>query len=301
MTPSSEPQGLPESLSRARRDIEAWRRACVEEALAETAPAWVREDLETLMQDNDAIVRFLRSESTRLRRAAISLVGLVCPRDQRFLPDAIRLAFEDPEPTVRGAGLAALWRLREHVASSGAALVGLLDELFAASPQNDAEAARFIAELRFARKRLWETAWRNAAGAHAPRMGENREFTRSYLTHRDPEVRCAAIIALQQHWEPSGALSALCEELSLRDPDVKVRALALACLSGHYAGTNDKRVAGIAARLARDGSEANEVRIAAYRALLAVRSPLSQAAWAAAMPTFQFPEEVDWRLVDEFL
>ena len=250
------------------------------------------------MQDNDAIVRFLRSESARFgRRRSRWWVW-----SAHGTSDSCPTRFGWPSRTRSRrfeAGLAALWRLREHVASSGAALVGLLDELFAASPQNDAEAARFIAELHLP-ERLWETAWRNAAGADAPRMGENREFTRSYLTHRDPEVRCAAIIALQQHWEPSGAYPRLRGAVTAQ-PRREGPRLALACLSGHYAGTNDKRISGYRGATAHDGSEANEVRIAAYRAFLAVRSPLSQAAWAAAMPTFQFPEEVDWRLVNEFL
>ena len=175
MTPSSEPQGLPESLSRARRDIEAWRRACVEERSRKRRRHGSRGPRDAYAgQRRDRPIPAQRKHAPS--GAAISLVGLVCPRDQRFLPDAIRLAFEDPEPTVRGAGLAALWRLREHVASSGAALVGLLDELFAASPQNDAEAARFIAELRFARKGCGRRRGAMPRGARAPHGGKSRVY-----------------------------------------------------------------------------------------------------------------------------
>ncbi len=139
------------------------------------------------------------------------------------------------------------------------------------------------------------------AGPHLAAMLESRVSAQSYMTHADPQLRCAAIVVLSMHWGNTAELAQTCEELLFYDPSLKVRLQALVAIEGFYGGTDDPRIGDMVARIVFEESHPSELRHAAYRALFAIRGMPTASLLRALSASFRFPEDVDRAFVDSFL
>ena len=153
-------EDLPAALERARRDVLAWCGVRGRDKEAKWAE-WAGSDLQVMLRERDATIRFLQSPETGLRLAAVALVAEYWPANGVFAADTLRLAFEDPDPRIRGAALVALTPFGRYIADPSGFLPALLRQLFAAGVkevlaefrrgQGDKEA-----RMRETMRRLWE-------------------------------------------------------------------------------------------------------------------------------------------------
>lgn len=146
-------------------------------------------------------------------------------------------------------------------------------------------------------------AWveRQLGADRAAPMFEDKNTAEAYLQHSEPECRIAAIAVLAHHWAADDTLGAICERLLLADPDARVRSFAATYVGACHAGTDALRAGKRLAEVVWRNSEPHEVRLAAYRALLAIGLPRGAALPRDLRDDFRFPEDVDWRFVDSFL
>jgi hypothetical protein len=257
-----------------------------------------------MRRDRDALVKCLRASERRLRLAALSLIAEsdYWHANERFAAEALRLAFEDSDPAIRGAALESLLSMKQCVDDSTGFLRKLLEEIFPRAPSDLVAAA-----LRESREREavayqgMRKMWEDDAGPHASRMLESRASAESYLVHPDPRVRRGALLVLSIHWKPNKAFGESCESLVRKDADPKVRSLAMACLAECYSGTDDRRVGAFAAQVLYDASSTVDVRVAAYHALFIVRGRPLLASLPPGSAEFRFPADVDWSFVESFL
>ncbi len=292
----SAPNDFLGSLKRACHDFEVWWEVQSDDKKMKWSE-WAGTSLKEMMRDREVTIRFLQSSDVSLRLAAISLVAEYWPPSERFAADTLRLAFDDPEPKVRGAALMALWQMKQYISDPTKFLDRLFCRLFPVSVQEAIKIRRGLAEKQLLAKKMWNEAWQKAAGSHALRMAESREVTESYLHHPEPEVRCAAIMALGHHWGPDQQFPQICERLVFEDSNAKVRSLALSCLAGCYVQTDDTRIGDLIAQLVLNESEPHTIRLAAYHALLMIRGMPIEALSEAMSTHFRFPEDVDWAFV----
>lgn len=157
-----------------------------------------------------------------------------------------------------------------------------------------------IARFEAVRRRMWEAL----AGPLLPSMLKDRNAAESYLTHSDPSIRVCALCLMTDYWDPTQYSIEMSVRMALGDPDSKVRGVAVACLGKRYAGTNNREVGRLLARLVVDGASPLEERTGAYTALFALRG-LPIESWprypAGPLAHFDFAEDVDWSFVSSFL
>lgn len=301
MIPFTPPQDFTAALEQARRDIAIWNGAIGDDADQKVAE-WAGQHRKALLLERETTIRFLQSPDRDLRLAATALVALYWLPDERFAAHTVRLAFRDPDAAIRGAALVALRMLR-HLVSDPADFLGrLLGDIFPApSMQAVEERKRKFAEHSAYAQQAFRKMWEEGAGSHVDAMLESRDATEAFLTHAEPQVRCAAILALKHHWQPDDKFPRLCERLLLEDPDLEVRGLALSGLAGCHALTDHKRVGELVAQLVLSDSEPDTLRAAAYRSLLMIRGMPVGMYVQAVSPDFRFPADVNWDLVKSFV
>ena len=124
-------EDLPAALERAQRDVLAWCGVRGRDKEAKWAE-WAGSDLQVMLRERNATIRFLQSPETGLRLAAVALVAEYWPANGVFAADTLRLAFEDPDPRIRGAALVALTPFGRYIADPSGFLPALLRQLFAA-------------------------------------------------------------------------------------------------------------------------------------------------------------------------
>jgi hypothetical protein len=293
---------FPATLSRARADWNAWssaRRGDKEAKLAE----WAGEGLKKMKCEVDATLLSFTSPETSVRLAAVSLVAEHWLGPERFAAEVLRLAFEDPDPAVRGGALFALSLSSKYVADPTGVLRRLLSELFAATgPTGAPNRLREIEEWEARIKETRRKRLQDIAGPHAAsRIMECRGSAEAYLRDDDANLRLAAILALQYEWKPNKEFEQHCERLLRDDPDIEVRSVALISLAGCYAHTDDKRVGQLSARLVYDDAMPRALRRAAYSALFCIRGVPEDGIGPLRRADFRFPDDVDWAFVDSFL
>jgi hypothetical protein len=217
-----------------------------------------------------------------------------------FAAAAIRLAIDDADPIVRGAALVAVLKMKHLVDDPTGFLRALLADLFPREANQVSEAVQREARARFHYGNLRKMRER-IAGPYAQSMLESRTSAESFLAHPDPVARCGALVFLKNHWKPNETFAATCERLVSQDPDPKVRALAMACLAGCHAATDDRRVGDFVARFVHDDSSPVELRTAAYLALFTLRGVPLWEAFKGTASEVRIPDDVEWAFVDSFL
>ena len=295
------PDSYSEALFQAHSDLRAW--TAIRADWKRTVSSTIAQDaLDEMMRHRDATIKSLRNTDASARLAAIALVGEYWPQSERFVDDALRLAFEDSVPGIRGAALFAVFLHKHFIIDATGFLTQLLNDLFPPLPPHAAEERRCA--LR-AQKLYVEEVWlrrrRSMAREYSAAMMASRESAESFLNHSEPQLRQAALLCLKYDWEPDAAYQQHCERLLLEDSDVRVRSLALACLAECCRGTDHVRIGRLFASLVREESVATSLRCTAYRALFTLRGMPPESVLQVATSKFRFPEEVDWALVDSFL
>jgi hypothetical protein len=138
----------------------------------------------------------------------------------------------------------------------------------------------------------------NKAGPRLQIMLEDLGTTKALLKDPDPNVRCAAMSVLIDHWKSGTEAATFAEHMAFADPEMEVRAFAVTCLGSCYSGTNDKRIGQILAGVVYNEDQHPKVREAAYRALFHIRgSPVRE---RPSMSRLRFPEDADWSFVKTF-
>lgn len=127
-------------------------------------------------------------------------------------------------------------------------------------------------------------------------MLQGQEETVSFLEHANVEARFAALCLLANHW-PRNERAAHKVEALLKDRDEKVRGAAILCLDTYYKNSRDPRIAKLLSEIARNQSEAQEVRRAAYFGLIHIVKEWLE--WPSIV-SFRFPEDVDWECVNSY-
>jgi len=298
------PSDLEGAIRQAGRDVECWRRARGKKADGKWAECAVDKDsLALMMRNREATTRSLDSPNVGIRLAAASLLADCWTGNERFTAQLLRLAFHDSESLVRGAAIHALWLVKHHVTDATGFLHKFFDELFPLPPKEvRAELLRGLREGRRLRLGAMEARWRDLAGTHAAAMAESRTAAESYLSHRDPKLRRAALLALKYHWTPDEAFAGYCERLVFEDQNVDVLSLALSCLAGCYSHSDDQRVGRLAAQIVLDDSAPKRLRATAYCALFTIRGmPTKAFLTAHRSSSSRFPENIDWAFVDSFV
>jgi hypothetical protein len=254
-----------------------------------------------MARSRDATVAFLKNPDPQLRLAAIASIVVYWQPWEQVTAEALRLAFEDPEASIRGASFAALLPLRGHVIDPTGYLRRLLASVFPLSETQVAELKRTVREGEAFVREMVQRVSQNLAGPILANMLESRESAESYLANVEPDLRCAAIVVVGMHWGNTAEFAQVCETLLSFDTSLKVRLHALAALEGYYSGTDDQRIGDTVARIVYGEPYPAELRRAAYRALFPIRGMPTEAYLRAASPTFRFPDDVDWSFVDSFL
>jgi hypothetical protein len=297
----------PESLARAQEDLRKWslRYPVLKGAdLNRTNwKKWAGSDLAPMMASREATRTYLQHADPNLRRTAACLVtGFWLPGSEYFLQDILRLAFVDPDESVRGAALQSLWFLSPYLADHGE----LVRRLFPLTSSTRQSLEQVLSELKETREenkqrmiRVYNNArskWRALAGPYGARLESSREFAEECIGNDDSALRRAAISVLYYEWKAIPFLADKCEDLVVNDPNVLVRCEAATTLGACFAGTGDSRVGRRIAGIVRDKSENAELRWRAYRALLMIRGmPIS-----AYFSSGSQPETFDWEFVSTF-
>jgi hypothetical protein len=132
------------------------------------------------------------------------------------------------------------------------------------------------------------------------RMVSNYEYAKACLSDPLRDRRLASLLISWQFYKRNDReFQDVCRQISLNDPDVRVRGAALFALGSCLAGTDDPRVGGFLAHTMRDSSLPDSVRHFAYAGLWRLRGlPESD---RPRLERYRIPEDVDWDLVDSFI
>jgi hypothetical protein len=145
--------------------------------------------------------------------------------------------------------------------------------------------------------------WRRLAGDLLSEMLHSEGAALRFLPHNSAEVRTAAVEVLKNHWRVrrAGEFSHACERLAVCDAAPGVRHAAVLSLGQCFEFSDDVRVGALLAHVVRDESEADEIRRAAYFALIRVRRSGTRLHPSAAATLKDLRGEIDWVFVDESL
>ena len=298
---------FPEALQRARTDLEAWTKVRGDPQV-KIWVRWAGERLTQMMKTPRATIQFLDDPEPRLRLAAVALLAEYWRPGEVFAAPAIRSAFEDPEPAVRGGALLPLRFLDQYIEDASGRLGQLLHSVFRVFPPlPEAERQRISNELNefhsHAEKiaRVDERREKELAGASFSQMSASRESCESFFSHPDPALRHAAIVMRCNRWPHTKELGRVCEKLFFDEPDPRVRSMALTALALCYFRTDDERVGDLVARAVYDERQPAKLRSNAYHLLSSVRPVPREVFKRTISGTFRFPDDVDWSFVESFL
>jgi len=132
---------------------------------------------------------------------------------------------------------------------------------------------------------------------------ESRQAAQQFLTDPDPRLRRAGIQLLRGKFGATSEFLDHFERLALSDFDEGVRIASLGALIDYYSGTQNQRIGKLLAEMVRNESLSLLFRDIAYQGLFRVhRLPIDD--WPEvkrATGRFNFPEDVNWNLVDVLL
>ena len=149
-------------------------------------------------------------------------------------------------------------------------------------------------------RKSMEDSWRVQAGNLADSMINDVEAARRGLSHEDSNIRNVALSILATNLEMRSNLqfTQTCERMALFENDAAVRSNACACLGLCFTNTHDLRIASLLSKVVVSTVESVNARYVAYVSLLMVMGRFDE--WKSRAITFQFPEEVDWNIVQTY-
>ena len=287
---------LREAIERGRADVEAWSRG--RDGHRGVGPAG--EYIAEMTRSRSTTCDFLKASDTRLRLVAVTLVADYWPPWRGFAAQTLRLAFEDQEPSIRGAALVAIRLLREYIVDPAGHLRTLLEGIFPMTSAEVAATGHMADEIEAFIETKINNISQKLAGSFLPVMLESRASAESFLHHSDPQLRCAAIFIIRRRWGATAELAQACEDMLFSDPSLKVQLQAVAALDGCYFGTDDPRIEATLAKLVCDDSQPDDLRRSAYVALFNISGMPVDAVLRAASPALRLPQDVDWAFVKGF-
>ncbi len=169
-----------------------------------------------------------------------------------------------------------------------------LDELLQRVKSSQRSSDQAVARYRSTQNAQWQ----QLAGAALEQMLQSRQAAEKFLSDADPKRRIAALSILASHWKPDGNLAAVTEKLAFDDSDLEVRNVAVLVIGDCFVGTNDARATKMFAGLVNDSAHPETFRQWAYLGLCKVCRPIDD--WPD-VPTFRFPDDVDWHFVHSLL
>ena len=145
--------------------------------------------------------------------------------------------------------------------------------------------------------------WQRLAGDFLPELLRSKDDAIRLVEHPLARVRGAAIQVLNYHWKcrEDGRFAKICESLGTRDPDMFVRHNALLALGSCFQYTDDTRISVLLAKIVCNQTESDEIRHAAYLALLSVRKPATRLHPTPLVTMNGIRKEIDWGFVEESL
>ena len=293
-----------EMRQRAASDIAEYRRTL--EGGAEAAwNAWASAQLRAMKNAPDLTARSLESADPATRLTAASLVAEYWPCNELFAAPCLRLAFEDPDPAIRGAALVSLvYKLHPLIDDASGVFQELRGLLWNLAPIPDELAHKVLREIDAAKARIRAVELsdlKQLAGEQLAEMCDSCTVAAMYVEHPAPNLRRAAIGVLYRYWRSDYDIRTVCMRLIVGDRDTDVRVEAEETLAAVCAGTNDAEAGRFLARIVRDASEPVKVRQRAYLALFFVRPMPVRRMLDVASREFRFPEDVDWDFVNSFI
>ena len=286
-------------VARGKLDVEAWRQARGDDKEPPWGE-WAGDQLEPMKRSRAVTSLNLKSQDASQRLAAVAIVAEHWLAGRTFAQDILRLAFDDPEPAIRGAALTALQLHAQFIADPTRTLRKLLAELFPFRPQSRREKHSRDEWYDERLKGILRKALGDKRNEDASRILESRSGAESYLTHADSELRRWALFALSNLWKKDDKLAQLFEKLACEDPNVQVRSKALFCLAS-YTGAGNERIEQLIAWIVFDSCEPREIRICAYQCLfLVARAKCPDALHPSKIESFRVPEDIDWAFVKSF-
>lgn len=145
---------------------------------------------------------------------------------------------------------------------------------------------------------LSERRLRELAGPHLETMRRTPDATLKRVTDPDPKLRVAALRLADRHWNLSGALGTVYENMALNDSDNDVRDEAIRGLGTCFARTKDPRIGHLLASIALNGRLPDVLRLTAFTSLLRLHRNLDYSGTSPLVPVSL--EEIDWAFVDEY-
>ena len=138
-------------------------------------------------------------------------------------------------------------------------------------------------------------------GSNLEQLLNEGSFVTSWLESSDPQQRVAALCALSEYWDPSlrKGFMPWFERLAKEDINPEVRLTAISALGAMHSGTSDLPIMNLLARFVSDSEEEEEIRKAAYLAMLAIGN--TEGVLLPSYFGFTFPNDVNWELVDSYL
>jgi hypothetical protein len=119
------------------------------------------------------------------------------------------------------------------------------------------------------------------------------------LEDANPRIRRTSLYLLVEHWDQGAEVVGRCEQMACDDPDVEVREDAIRGLGHYYADSQDRRIGKLLATLTRSEQEPAAVRLEAFRSLIVLSGRAT--CWPKLLLALEFPQDVAWELVDQFL
>ncbi|HEY1785435.1 MAG TPA: hypothetical protein VGG30_07790, partial [Pirellulales bacterium] len=230
-----------------------------------------------MIGSREATKSCFRHAEASVRRTAVCVAASYWSRGSEMLvADCLWLAFEDEDPTVRGAALQALSRQMPYIVDRSGWLRRLFDPAAERPADDEADSRLEAIEASVNMMRTWAAAKARdsvgeLAGPFATKMHSSMSAARDSLNNADPRIRRAAIIALSFKWKAYELLAVRCEQLARHDPDDSVRVQAARTLGACYARTDDVRIGRLLADTVWDSSARADLRRSAYESLLMIR------------------------------
>jgi hypothetical protein len=262
------------------------------------------------MQRLSAAESYLSHEDTNLRLASLFVISDRWRDNESFIQKCQELAVNDPDQTVRGV---ALWVIAELFRAQQ--LTQLVKSFKTRYQINDiSQLQNTVASWQEAMHELRERVyygnapWQHKCEAlsHSPDysqlIGKSLESLEVLLSHSDPKLRLGGVTLLSEYHGATAEFLDQFENLVLTDSDDAVRMAALSALIDHFSRTQDQHFERVLADIVGDDSLSLIFRDVAYQGLFRVhRLPVED--WPEvkrATGHFEFPQDVDWALVNVF-
>lgn len=298
---------LDEMIEQARRDIEAWNNVYTSFSASKGSllHSLAGPLLPSMMQSPQGTKAYLEHPDPSLRMAAALLVYNYWLANELFAPACLRLAFNDPDQTVRGVALLALTGLCKYIYDPTGSLKPFFERLLGNELKTASEIARScvkkMVDMKAVINKTLEEEWLGLVGPSLELMLQGPDATERYLEHEEENLRYVAISIMDFYWGPTRRSSDICVSLLSCVADIKVHSAALRLLGTYYAKTDDLAVGRLLASIVREDSRHLHLRRVAYLQLFRIRG-MPFTVWPKLWPAeFRFPEEVDWSFVDSFM